>query len=113
MVDAVLAGLSSSDEAKEAAKAVKYSGGSVNEAEALKWVTINPARQLHIEGDVTLQVKFTAEGQVQVLQVLNGLGHGLDEQARVVAEGIRFKPATKDGHAVDEVTIIRVTFQLA
>jgi TonB family protein len=71
------------------------------------------ARQLHIEGDVTLQVKFTAEGQVQVLQVLNGLGHGLDEQAKVVAEGIRFKPATKDGHAVDEVTVIRVTFQLA
>jgi TonB family protein len=71
------------------------------------------ARQMHIEGDVTLQVRFTAEGRVQVLQVLNGLGHGLDEQARVVAEGIRFKPATKDGHAVDEVTIIRVTFQLA
>jgi TonB family protein len=71
------------------------------------------ARQLHIEGDVALQVKFTADGQVQVLQVLNGLGHGLDEQAKVVAQGIRFKPATKDGHAVDEVTVIRVTFQLA
>lgn len=71
------------------------------------------ARQLKIEGDVTLQVKFTAEGQVQVLQVLNGLGHGLDEQAKVVAAGIRFKPATKDGHAIDEVTVIRVSFQLA
>jgi TonB family protein len=71
------------------------------------------ARQLRIEGDVALQVKFTANGQVQVLQVLNGLGHGLDEQAKVVAEGIRFKPATKDGHAVDEVTVIRVSFQLA
>jgi TonB family protein len=71
------------------------------------------ARQLKIEGDVTLQVKFTAEGQVQVLQILNGLGHGLDEQAKVVAQGIRFKPAMKDGHAVDEVTVIRVSFQLA
>ena len=71
------------------------------------------ARQLHIEGDVTLQVKFTASGQVEVLQVLNGLGHGLDEQAKVVAEGIRFKPATKDGHAVDQVTVIHVSFQLA
>jgi TonB family protein len=71
------------------------------------------ARQLHIEGDVAMQVKFTANGQVQVLQILNGLGHGLDEQAKVVAEGIRFKPATKDGHAIDEVTVIRVTFQLA
>jgi TonB family protein len=71
------------------------------------------ARQLKIEGNVTLQVKFTAGGQVQVLQVLNGLGHGLDEQAKVVAQGIRFKPATQDGHAVDEVTVIRVSFQLA
>lgn len=71
------------------------------------------AKQLRIEGDVTLQVRFTASGQVEVLRVLNGLGHGLDERAKVVAEGIRFKPATKDGHPVDEVTIIRVTFQLA
>ncbi|GGH16158.1 energy transducer TonB [Silvibacterium dinghuense] len=71
------------------------------------------AKQLHIEGDVTLQVRFTADGRVQVLQVVSGLGHGLDEQARAVAEGIRFKPATKDGHPVDEVTVIHVTFQLA
>jgi TonB family protein len=71
------------------------------------------AKQLRIEGDVTLQVRFTASGQVEVLRVINGLGHGLDERARVVAEGIRFKPATKDGHAIDEVTIIHVTFQLA
>jgi TonB family protein len=71
------------------------------------------ARHLRIEGDVTLQVRFLASGQVQVLQVLNGLGHGLDEQAKVVAEGIRFKPATKDGQPVDQVTVIRVTFQLA
>jgi TonB family protein len=71
------------------------------------------ARQMRIEGDVTLQVKFTADGQVQVLQVLSGLGHGLDEQAKVVAQGIRFKPATQDGHPIDQVTVIRVTFQLA
>lgn len=71
------------------------------------------AKQLRIEGDVTLQVRFTAGGQVEVLKVINGLGHGLDERARVVAEGIRFKPATKDGHPIDEVTIIHVTFQLA
>ncbi|MCW5765662.1 MAG: amidohydrolase family protein, partial [Phycisphaeraceae bacterium] len=34
----------------EAGKAVKYSDGSVDEAEAIKWVTINPARQLKIDG---------------------------------------------------------------
>ena len=71
------------------------------------------ARQLKIEGDVKLEVRFTASGHVEVLQVISGLGHGLDEQARTVAQGIQFKPATKDGHAVDQVTVIRITFQLA
>jgi TonB family protein len=71
------------------------------------------ARQLRIEGDVKLEVRFTATGRVEVLQVLSGLGHGLDEQARQVAQGIQFKPATKDGHPVDQVTVIRITFQLA
>jgi len=71
------------------------------------------AKQLHIEGDVTLEVRFTASGQVEVLRVVNGLGHGLDEQAKLAAERIRFKPATKDGHAIDQVSVIHVTFQMA
>jgi TonB family protein len=71
------------------------------------------ARQLKIEGDVTLEVRFTASGDVQVLRVINGLGHGLDEQAKLAAEHIRFKPATKDGHAVDQVSVVHITFQMA
>lgn len=71
------------------------------------------AKQLHIEGDVTLQVRFAANGQVQVLRVINGLGHGLDQQAEAAAEAMRFKPATKDGHPVDSVNIIRISFQMA
>ncbi|MBT9329606.1 energy transducer TonB [Paracidobacterium acidisoli] len=71
------------------------------------------ARQLKIQGDVTLEVRFTAAGQVEVLRVISGLGHGLDEQARVAAEHIRFKPATRDGHAVDQVSVVHITFQMA
>ena len=71
------------------------------------------AAQLRIQGEVTLQVRFLATGQVEVLRVVNGLGHGLDEQAKHVAEQIRFKPAEKDGHPVDHTTLIHVTFQLA
>jgi len=71
------------------------------------------ARQLKIEGDVMLQVRFAATGQVEVLRVISGLGHGLDEQAKIAAERIRFKPATKDGQPVDQVSIIHVTFQMA
>ena len=71
------------------------------------------AQSLRIQGEVTLQVRFLASGQVEVLRVVNGLGHGLDEQAKRVAEQIRFKPAERDGHPVDHTTLIHVTFQLA
>jgi TonB family protein len=62
---------------------------------------------------VTLEVRFTADGRVDVLRVITGLGHGLDEQARLAASRIRFKPATRDGKAVDQVSVIHVAFQLA
>ncbi|HEY6847639.1 MAG TPA: TonB family protein [Terracidiphilus sp.] len=73
----------------------------------------NEARQLHIEGDVVLRVTFTAAGQVVVEGITRGLGHGLDEEARRVAQQIRFRPATRNGQAVDSTTTIRITFQLA
>lgn len=70
------------------------------------------ARAQHIQGDVTLRVRFTAGGQVQVLGVVRGLGAGLDQQAIAAAEKIRFRPATRDGHAVDQVSLIRISFQM-
>lgn len=71
------------------------------------------AEAQHVQGEVTLQVRFLASGQVEVLKVVSGLGHGLDEQAKHVAENIRFKPAQKNGQPVDHVTLIHITFQLA
>jgi TonB family protein len=70
------------------------------------------ARQLRIQGDVVLRVTFTAAGQVMVQSVLRGLGHGLDEEARRVAEQISFRPATRNGRPVDRMTNITITFQL-
>jgi TonB family protein len=71
------------------------------------------ARQLGVQGDVVLRVTFLATGQVVVEGVIHGLGHGLDEEARRVASQIRFRPATRDGRAVDLTTNIVITFQLA
>jgi TonB family protein len=71
------------------------------------------ARQLKVQGDVILRVTFTAQGHVVVEGVVHGLGHGLDEEARRVAEQIRFHPATRNGQAVDLTTNITITFQLA
>jgi TonB family protein len=71
------------------------------------------ARQLKVQGDVVLRVTFTASGRVVVQGVVRGLGHGLDEEARRVAQQIRFRPATRNGQAVDSTTTITITFQLA
>jgi TonB family protein len=71
------------------------------------------ARQLKVQGDVVLRVTFTASGQVIINSVVRGLGHGLDEEARRVASQIRFRPATRNGQAVDLTTNITITFQLA
>jgi TonB family protein len=71
------------------------------------------ARAARVQGDVTLEVRFTADGRVEVLRVVRGLGHGLDQEAQQAASRIRFKPATRDGKAVDQVSIIRISFELA
>jgi TonB family protein len=71
------------------------------------------ARQQKIQGDVVLRVTFTASGQVVVQGVVRGLGYGLDEEARRVAQQIRFRPATRNGQPVDMTTNITISFQLA
>jgi TonB family protein len=71
------------------------------------------AKQLKLQGDVILRVTFTASGQVVVQGVVQGLGHGLDEEARRAAQQIRFRPATRNGQAVDKTTNVIFTFQLA
>ena len=71
------------------------------------------ARKLHVEGEVLLQVMFTASGQVKVLRVLRGLGHGLDEAAMRAAEKIRFSPAQREGQPVDSTATLHIVFQLS
>ncbi len=71
------------------------------------------ARQLRIEGDVLLDVIFGANGQIHVLRMLRGLGHGLDEAAVKSAQQIRFKPAMREGQPLDSETTLHVRFELA
>jgi TonB family protein len=70
-------------------------------------------RQLKIEGEVLLDVIFTANGQIHIVKVVHGLGHGLDESAVKAAEKIQFKPAQKDGHPADFEAVLHIEFQLA
>ncbi|HYB76769.1 MAG TPA: TonB family protein [Candidatus Bathyarchaeia archaeon] len=70
-------------------------------------------RKLKIEGEVRLEVLFTASGEVHVIRVVQGLGHGLDEQAIHAAEQIKFKPAQREGQSVDSNATLHIIFQLA
>jgi TonB family protein len=71
------------------------------------------ARKLHIEGEVLLQVVFQPSGTIEVLQVVRGLGHGLDEAAIDAAQHIRFKPAMREGKPAASTGVLHVVFQLA
>ncbi len=71
------------------------------------------ARDKKIEGDVVLQVVFSASGEVRVVRVVQGLGYGLDEAAESAARQIRFRPATNDGQPVDTTANVRMKCELA
>jgi TonB family protein len=93
-------------------KAVTPSTTPVEILSKPKPVYTQEARNLHLEGEVSLEVIFSASGSVQVVRVIQGLGHGLDEAAQTAASRIRFKPGTRDGAPVDTRATIRIVFEL-
>jgi TonB family protein len=72
------------------------------------------ARQLHIEGVVTLHIRVLQNGSVVVLNVINDLGHGLADSAKRAILATKFDPATDtSGQPIIWDGIVNVTFQLA
>jgi TonB family protein len=70
-------------------------------------------RSLRIEGDVVIDLIFLANGSIRINNVVNGLGHGLDESAIRAAQQIKFKPAKREGEPVDFPARVRIEFRLA
>ena len=72
------------------------------------------ARQMHVEGVVTVHIRVLPNGSVEIIGVTNGLGHGLDESARRAVLATKFEPATDaSGHAITWDGVVNVAFQLA
>jgi TonB family protein len=71
------------------------------------------AREKKIEGEVLLQVLFSATGEVHVLGLDRGLGYGLDEKARDAASQIRFRPGTRGGNPIDVKGVVHIVFELS
>ncbi|GGG83394.1 energy transducer TonB [Edaphobacter dinghuensis] len=68
----------------------------------------------HIEGTVSVRLRVSASGAVQVLGVTRDLGYGLGQSAVRAVEGTRFSPATDaSGRPVDWEGVVNVAFQLA
>ena len=76
-------------------------------------VYTDEARSMRLEGEVLIEVNFSANGTLHVNRVVRGLGHGLDDAAIAAANKIRFKPALHTGQPIDSTAIVHVTFQLA
>ena len=64
-----------------------------------------------ISGEVRVNVVLRANGTVTVGSVVSGLGHGLNEVARNVAAGMRFRPAIDSaGQPTDFPTVVTIHF---
>jgi TonB family protein len=102
--------------ASERSRSTESAAAKITPAEILSKpapIYTEEARHLRIEGEVLLEVVLGASGQVRVLRVARGLGHGLDDAAVRAAEQIRFKPALHDGRPADSTAVLHIIFQLA
>jgi TonB family protein len=70
------------------------------------------ARQKRLTGNATLLAVINEQGFPEILEVVKGLGEGLDTQALIAVADWRFKPAVKDGHPVAVMINVAVSFKL-
>jgi protein TonB len=72
------------------------------------------AKQMHIEGVVTLRIRVSPSGSVEVVSIAKPLGYGLDDSAKRAILATKFEPATdSSGHPIEWEGLVNVTFQLA
>jgi TonB family protein len=70
------------------------------------------ARQANVQGTIRLAILLGANGKVQYILKLKGLGYGLDEQAIRAATNITFEPKKKDGKPVSVVVTFDYGFNI-
>jgi TonB family protein len=67
----------------------------------------------HVEGTVVLYALIRSDGSVSAVRVLHGVDQRLDENARVALAQWHFRPATKNGSAVDLEAVVQIPFRAA
>jgi len=71
------------------------------------------AREKKIEGTVTVEGSFDADGKMTVIRTVKGLGYGLDESAIAALRSWKFSPATRNTAPVATIAQIDIEFTLA
>jgi len=70
------------------------------------------ARQAHVEGTVALRCVVGVDGRASMIEVVHGLGFGLDEKAIEALRNWQFKPALYDkGAPVAVTTSVEIHFR--
>jgi len=72
----------------------------------------NAARTAKANGVVVLSIEFQPDGTLKVVDVVRGLGFGLDEKAVEATRKIVFLPAIKDGAFVTMSSRLEYTFNI-
>jgi TonB family protein len=70
------------------------------------------ARMNRVQGIVRLRLQVDDKGVVRKIKVLTNLPYGLTQEALVAAAQLRFKPAMKDGKAIEKWVVVEVEFHL-
>jgi len=70
------------------------------------------ARHASIQGTIRLKVTLMHHGGVGAISVVEGLSHGLTEQAVAAAKRIAFLPKIVNGSPVDEVVTVEYGFRV-
>ena len=72
------------------------------------------AKSFILKAVVSVRIRVSSTGAVQVLGVTSDLGHGLGDSAVRAVQATRFQPATDDsGNPIDWEGVVNVAFQLA
>lgn len=70
------------------------------------------ARNLKIQGSVSMAILVTENGDVDSVLIFRKLGHGLDEQAEETARKLKFTPANRNRQPIQYWTKLSVSFNL-
>jgi TonB family protein len=70
------------------------------------------ARGDNIEGEVILSALFCRDGWIREIEVVKGLGHGLDERAISAIKRTMFEAALQNGQAIDARAQVLYRFTL-